>query len=54
MAQTDLSKLTGAELRRLQDENPPDNADASSPKNDYPRAILAEGARRGYWKFDGR
>ena len=53
MSHPDLTKLPEAELRRLQDDNPPDNADASNPKNDYARAILAEGARRGYWKSDG-
>jgi hypothetical protein len=46
----DLSKLSEPELRRLQEENPPNIADASDPRNEFANAILAEGARRGFWK----
>ena len=49
MDRPDLTKLTDIELRRLQADNPPDNADASNRKNDYPNAIMAEGKRRGMW-----
>lgn len=49
MTDQQLRTLSDEELRRLQSDNPPNNADASSPANNWPNALLAEGKRRKLW-----